>query len=445
MILFEYGNWEEIENAAALRKHLQTLWKQGVFLEDAVEVIDNEIDSEYQPFLQFDGNKIKANNYVGFIQHGKEIIEIYPKVFRNVYAGSAQKETMLRHVFYWLSYCKKWQYLFQEVEVDTMEIDSFPEMLIYLIANQFYKTLSTQYYAQYQQVEEPMYVPKGSINFKRYVKNSLSRGNFQKIECDHEPFHFDNKVNRILKYCTNLLLQRTYLYENQRILKDILSILEEVEDVVCTAQELEGLHFNSFFEEYAQLMESCKLILKQEIYAPNVETNRQFALLLPMEAVFEDFFAGFLQDKFRKKWKIEYQKSDAFLAKDAAGAKVFQLKHDIFLTEKSSQKRNLILDTKYKLRSLNANNRGIHSQDLYQMLSYAFRRACRHIILVYPNLSETLQSADSFEFVSEFVGQEKVYITAIEIPFWSMKHFKQLEESLIAAIENSVIVFTPFP
>ena len=80
-----------------------------------------------------------------------------------------------------------------------IEISEFPELIINLIANQFLEAVSKQPLTMYQQLEEAMTIPKGSINFKRYISNSLIKGNYQKLECDYEPFLFDNKVNRIIK------------------------------------------------------------------------------------------------------------------------------------------------------------------------------------------------------------------------------------------------------
>ena len=68
------------------------------------------------------------------------------------------------------------------------------------------------------------------------------------------------------------------------------------------------------------------------------------------------------------------------------------------------------------------------------MVSYAFRRGCTDIILVYPNSSEYLQPPDKFEVVSGFEGKKKVNITAMEIPFWSMNNFEQLNARLKEAI-----------
>ena len=258
------------------------------------------------------------------------------------------------------------------------------------------------------------------------------------MECDYEPFLFDNKVNRVIKFCSRLLLNQTKFHENQRMLQEVIFILDEVDDLPCTVYDIEKITINSFFEDYSILMDSCKLILNQQLYSSNTYDLSQWCLLFPMEYIFEDFLAGFLETWFSKNWHVHYQRSEKYLAINSDGKKVFNMQHDIFLTAKDETKRKIIIDTKYKLREFDYKNdpkKGISQSDLYQMVSYAFRRGCTDIILVYPNLSENLQIPDNFEIISGFEGKERVNVTAMEIPFWSLTDFKELDNKLNETIE----------
>ncbi len=440
--LFEYGKWESIKNKIALHQMLKDIWKQRLFVNTNSELTEDETDNHYQPFLQFDDNQIRANNFVGFIQNGEEVIEIYPKVFRQHFSNPSEDEKMLmlRHIFYWFSYCRKWNFPFNQASLDTIAIDEFPELIINLIANQFLETISKQPLTMYQEVEEALITPRGSINFKRYISGSLSHGNFQNIECDYEPFLFDNKVNRVIKYCSRLLMKQTKFSENLRMLQDVVFILDEVEDLHCSLHDLDKISLNTFFEDYSVLLDSCKLILSQQLYSSNTYDLSQWCLLFPMEYIFEDFLAGFLENKFSLDWKVEYQKSDEYLSNNP---KVFNMQHDIFLTSRHGSKRKVIIDTKYKIRQDNFKEdpkKGIAQADLYQMVSYAFKRGCTDIILVYPNLSDIINTADSFEIISGFEGADKVNIIAIEIPFWTMNNFnsKDLDDKIFKVMEDNL-------
>jgi 5-methylcytosine-specific restriction enzyme subunit McrC len=439
-LLFEYGKWQSINNKNALHQMLKDIWRQRMFVETDSELTEVQTDNHYQPFLQFDDNQIRANNFVGFIQNGDEVIEIYPKVFRQHLPNPSENEKMLmlRHIFYWFSYCRKWNFPFNQASLDTIDVDEFPELIINLIANQFLETVSKQPLTMYQEVEESLITPRGSINFKRYVNSSLSHGNFQNIECDYEPFLFDNKVNRIIKYCSRLLMKQTKFSENLRKLQDVVFILDEVEDLYCTIHDVENITLNTFFSDYSNLLDSCKLILSQQLYSSNTYDLSQWCLLFPMEYIFEDFLAGFLENKFSKDWKIEYQKSDEYLSNIP---RVFNMQHDIFLTARHGSKRKVIIDTKYKLRQDNFKTdpkKGVAQSDLYQMVSYAFKRGCTDIILVYPNISDDLNTSDNFKIISGFGGADEITITAMEIPFSSLTNFNRLDSMLFETLETEL-------
>lgn len=322
--------------------------------------------------------------------------------------------------------------------LDTIEINEFPELIINLIANQFLETVSKQPLIMYQEVEETLATPRGSINFKRYINSSLSHGNFQDIECDYEPFLFDNKVNRVIKYCSRLMMKQTKFSENLRMLQDVVFILDEVEDLHCTIHDIDKNSLNTFFEDYSVLLDSCKLILSQQLYSSKAYDLSQWCLLFPMEYIFEDFVAGFLELKFSKDWKVEYQKSNEYLANTP---KVFNMQHDIFLTSRDGTNRRVIIDTKYKLRPDSFKSdpkRGVAQSDLYQMVSYAFKRGCTDLILIYPNLSDEIAEPDKFEIVSGFDGHEKITVMAMEIPFFSLTNFKELDSKLFDILEKNL-------
>ena len=70
------------------------------------------------------------------------------------------------------------------------------------------------------------------------------------------------------------------------------------------------------------------------------------------------------------------------------------------------------------------------------MVSYAFKRGCTDIVLIYPNLTEELNSEDNFAIISGFEGGEKIRVTAFEIPFWSIEDFKEIDNKLLVAVKE---------
>jgi 5-methylcytosine-specific restriction enzyme subunit McrC len=147
-----------------------------------------------------------------------------------------------------------------------------------------------------------------------------------------------------------------------------------------------------------------------------------------------------LEDKFSNDWKVEYQKSNEYLS---SNPKAFNMQHDIFLTSKTADRRKVIIDTKYKLRSLDFKNdikKGIAQADLYQMTSYAFRRGCTDIFLLYPNITDIINEPDIFEINSGFNIDDNITITAMEIPFWTKENLDitKLENKLYNTLKKQL-------
>jgi 5-methylcytosine-specific restriction enzyme subunit McrC len=431
-ILFEYGDSTTVNYPQQLKLMLDEVWCNRFNSDESSEQISSQ-----QRFVQFDGNRIRARNYSGFVQHDGELIEIFPKVFRN--EPDIDRSLMLDHIFYWLSYCRRWKFPFTFSNMDKRDTDSIPELIINLMAKQIYSTISLTPLSQYHPIEEVLMIPKGSINMSRYINNSLTRGNYHLIECDHEPFSFDNKVNRIIKYCSRLLLNATKLPENVKLLQEVIYILDEVDDQPCTVNDIRSTSLNRYYEDYETVLQNCEMILEQNIYQTGSYDLSQWCLLLPMEVIFEDFLAGFLETHFSDAWKIEYQKSNMYFSSEP---KAFQMRHDIFITSKINGK-SIIIDAKYKMRESSYKDdakKGINQADMYQVVGYALRRSCEDAILVYPNIESEIHCPDQFRIDSGFISEKSIQITAAELNFWSKGGIRDIEPKLKDQINKLLCV-----
>jgi 5-methylcytosine-specific restriction enzyme subunit McrC len=129
-----------------------------------------------------------------------------------------------------------------------------------------------------------------------------------------------------------------------------------------------------------------------------------------MEYVFEDFIFGFIS----RKWpslKIRSQSTDFLALRE--GFKVFMIRNDIYISNK------LIIDTKYKIRSLKDNIKaGVSQNDLYQMVSYSLRRNCNNVLLLYPNIENSLNTPALFQIPSEMISWPvNINLNSVDITF----------------------------
>lgn len=355
---------------------------------------DNPAKQSKQRFISIVGaTKFKPNNYIGFIQHGEKIIEIYPKVFyKQGEIKSEEKNKWLQHIFFWLKHCDWLPARVNQTSLDNTEIYSFPEFLIYYIATLIEDAVSQKPFSRYEEVEEILQSPKGRINFPAYINHGLSNGNWHQIDCVYEPFVYNNKVNQVIKYVTRVLNNKTKLPAASTKLDNIVFILDEVEDRVCTVQEIERIQISDLFSEYKEILYWCKMILEQQTFNNDSYNSDNFCFLLPMEKIFEGFVAGVLKEEYDG--LIQPQKQD-FLAEtgEFKAENVFQIKPDITKYKyKDDNKKEIeyIIDTKYKIRSIGKSDSdvkkgGVSQSDMYQMVSYAMRKKCNSVYLIYPS------------------------------------------------------------
>jgi 5-methylcytosine-specific restriction enzyme subunit McrC len=427
-------------NRSFLQPYLQKIWDQRFSKLEDTELPEGKETERYQGILSFNDNNAYAKNYIGLIQTTKDQIEIYPKVFREYELDQINTRLFLKHLFFWFDYCRKWKFPFTKNNLDQNSAYDLPELIINLMADRIKEVISQAPISLYEETEESLIMPRGRINFNRYISRGLSNGNYQIIECDDDPFLYNNKLNQCIKYVTRLLYKKATFSETHEKLNEILFILDEVDDISFTSTQINTIQINSFYSDYLELIDICRLVLDQQIYDNQYYDQTQWCLLFPMEYIFEDFIAGFLERKFKGLWKVEYQKSEKYLTDEGA----FQMQHDIFLTSKINKNFKIIVDTKYKLRTPKDRldkKKGISQSDLYQMTCYAIRRGCNNVLLLYPNFSEELQENDSFTISSYFNGKDKIHVIAAEVPFWSMTKFNFLSEELYKRLNDTLNFF----
>lgn len=436
--IFEYGRPFDVNNRKGLESYLCSLWKeykeiwpsQHENADSDSDQDDSYSSSKNQPFLSFDGDLARARNYIGFIHFENSGIEIYPKVFRN--EPEISKELMHSHLFYWFSYCKKVKFPFNQASLDCLDFE-LPELILYLFARQIHEVISLRPYSAYEEVQETLFAPRGRINFDRYAAR-MSSGNYHMIDCDYEPFIFDNLLNRTIKYCTRLMLSKTRVIETQRILNEIIFMLDEVDDQVCSVQRLQNIRLPSIYSDYQDVVQICRMILENQVYSHQGYEFKNWSLLFPMEYIFEDFIAGYIQKHFSDTFKVEPQKSDLYLH---TNPNTFNLQHDILLTNKKTGEQ-IIVDTKYKPRwnlEKSDSKKGIAQTDMYQMISYAYRRGTDKVLLIYPNTSENL-AEDSVFLINKGIKGEPIKIKAVDVPFWSHDGYSSVEEKLRVILRN---------
>jgi len=438
MNIFEWQTRNhEIKNVSALNNYLAEVWENRNLFTDGdtfKETMRAEEEQELNKrqrhvFLDVYETQLRTRNYVGFIQFEEQEINIFPKIFKPKEGIEPNWNLYLNHLLYWLSYCNKIKFPFLEVSLENQSYDNLLEVFVYVFANYAEKIITELPYHCYEELEEETPYMRGSLSFNQYFRLYIATGKWQAFFCNYEPFIFDNKVNQIIKHTTKLLFAISKNEINVKKLRNILFLLDEVSEEHWTYEDCDRVNINRFFEEYDIIISMCRMFLASQAISKSSSSRPHFCLLFPMEYIFEDFIAGFIQTHFSDLNPLA--QSTTYLAKDGDDKKAFQISNDIYIPER------LIIDTKYKIRNVEPGDKkqGVLPSDMYQMISYAIARECSNVALIYP-CTKYITDAPKTQFT---ISDNSAYkIKNILISVYDVQITTEEEENLSLKLDNLI-------
>ena len=420
--------------------------KSTYFMEEDTE------KTEVQQFLQFlhKTKEIKSNKYVGVIHFEGNRINLFPKIFfDNTRDASKDAQAIHNHILWWLSYCRKIKFPNYQTSLGSTKSDFF-EILIYLFSKYTTELLANTVYQQYEEIDQELSFIKGRLNTNEYISENLSKGRWHKLNCTYDAFVMDNSFNRIIKYVATLLYNATKTADNQRNLREILFILDEVSDVKVTANDCLKIQFNPFLGDFETVRDYCYLFLNNSISLDYKNDLKLFAFLLPMEYVFEDFIFGFIEKELEQVKALSQLRTTYLDTK-----KSFLLKPDLYL---KIGEKNVIADTKYKIiySDIHDSKNGVSQNDLYQMLAYSVRFKVEEIILFYPDTINNYQEQENEIIIKDALADEtEISIKTFQLPIINRQLFEQesienielknlFKETTLNLIERLEAILIPF-
>ncbi len=227
----------------------------------------------------------------------------------------------------------------------------------------------------------------------------------------------------MVKYVAFSLMKTTKVDTSRALLRQLLHLLDDVGDQVCTLEDCRRIVFNSTQREFIPILGYCKLFLSHSLIQFDNKRFDTFCLLINMDALFEKFVSNFLISHFQgvDGLQISRQKSDLFLTESG----LFQLRHDIYVERE--KRPLLIIDTKYKPTMFSSpdGKGGISQGDMYQLLSYCVRRNCNEAILLYPKYQND-QSPEMISFdVKDVFADKNICIRAAKLDLINLPKSKR--------------------
>lgn len=316
------------------------------------------------------GKIISIKNYVGIICiNDGYTIEILPKIC-NI---NDIKHT--RKIFMNMLRSTK-NIPFKTIQKGYIKVDNISILDIFIneFLNYLDDILICGIASKYVSVSESSTYLKGKVDYSKQYKNSIYKNRFF---ITHETFTINNPENRLIKSTLLLLKKTAYSTRIQKILSYFDTILPSKDYLKDFA------HCN--IKSYEEILKWCKVFLMGNGFTPFADNFLTYALLFPMQKVFEDYVANLVK-KSVSNYEVKLQSREKYLIDIP---KKFSLIPDIVLYNDTN---TIILDTKWKLLNINSKNYGISQQDMYQMYVYAKKYESNRAILVYPLSDERFKT-----------------------------------------------------
>ena len=357
------------QNISKYKEHFSTIEEFKTFF------------GEQNLVLETDGS-IQVKRYVGFFQKGNTQIQILPKIYSGTTVHKSEVKESLAFMFRLLQLSG----YFGFKELDNLNIDTNTNSLLEIFIRIFIEKFNTQFnkapYFEYVNIVENQQIIKGKILFAENIKKNSYRPHQHIVEFDE--FSIDNNLNRLFKFIIYELLKKTKDSKNRMLLKQAITMLEDVSNVNISTQFFNRIQFTRQNNQYKSLFNFAKLFFFNNQPSINKGNENTFSFLIPLNLLFEKSVLVFLKniEQKRKNYKVSYQNNKVFGKEN--GIDVFNLKPDFVILEKNIDKTLVVLDTKYKYPFNNDNNPHIRESDLYQLTTYASAHNCNLLFLIYP-------------------------------------------------------------
>lgn len=335
--------------------------------------------SGLEEYLKPIRNGVQANNYVGVLSTNSGLtIEILPKIANGQHDLNDVKKLFIKM----LSTVKQINGKTFEMANLSVNDNRLIEIFISMFLNEVHEIIKRGLKPDYIVMEQNEPYLKGKLNIQKQIQlNNITKTRFHS---KFDEFHIDIPENQIIKSTLLFLRNESRNSHNQKLINMYLHYFDSVSSIRDVDNTFKKLKKNREYAYYDQSISWAEIFLKKKSFASFTGNSLAYALLFPMEKVFESYVAHMIKKHFSND-KVYLQDSRYYLFDDdGSGNKQYKLKPDIII---NNTETNLvtIIDTKWKL--LNAT--GPAQSDLYQM--YAYNSRYKHhgenvnkVVLLYP-------------------------------------------------------------
>ncbi|MCP1311894.1 McrC family protein [Paenibacillus tyrfis] len=321
------------------------------------------------------GKIISAKNHVGVIamKDGTQI-EILPKLYsRDEESSDTQTKSIFIQMLRSIKDIPNKQFNPTSLQAEKNHLlDIFIRMFIEETITLVKRGLKSDY----REHRDNEYFFKGKLQVAQHIKNNAAHK--ERFYIEYDEYSVNRPENRLIKTTIELLMRISGSTDNLKDLYSLMAAFDNIERSVHLEKDWANISTDRAMKEYQTILEWCRLFMSGQSFTPFKGEILAYALLFPMEKVFERYVAGLIQ-KVLVHPHVQIKTQDRTFRLFHNPAR-FQLKPDIVVQGPSGV---VVLDTKWKLLST-ASDYGISHSDMYQAYAYGKKYGATKVYLLYP-------------------------------------------------------------
>lgn len=283
---------------------------------------------------------------------------------------------------------------FKQSQISSIDTCNTPllEVFMQMFCQELIKVCKKGIRHDYVTIEENRPYLKGKLIFSGQIRHNLVHK--ERFYTSSDEYITDIASNRLIKSTLELIHSKATSHATLTLINQCLEIFEEIPSSGNIEGDFLSCTSSRHFSYYDNLLEWCKLFLQDNSFSAYSGESNAYALLFPMEKLFESYVAHMLK-KHNTDKKIYAQSSGGethHLLHSDKSSPLFQLKPDLCIKD---QGKTIIADTKWKpLKNAEDKKHGIAQSDLYQVFAYAHYHQASEVWLIYPKLYDQKNERD---------------------------------------------------
>ncbi len=310
----------------------------------------------------------------------------------------------------------------QTTNVNVEKMDIF-EVFIRMFVDEVFSIVKRGIKSGYETIQSNEKVFKGKMKFDGQIR--YNAGHKERCYVEYDDFNVNRSENRLLKATLIYLNKQSNSSKNKKDIKTLLNNFTEVDASTDYDKDFAKIVSDRNMKDYDSALMWSRVFLKGKSFTSFSGSKVAFALLFPMETLFESYIATQMKKILDLScYSISAQDRTYHLFDEPS--KKFLIKPDLVIKNRANT-TTFIMDTKWKILSESKSNYGISQSDMYQMYAYQKKYSAENVTLLYPYAEKI--PADR---VLNFESRDGVIVKARFIDLFDLKN------SLSAIVEDLI-------